>query len=60
VAKLDPNTRYIVHCTANHYVGRTNKALKSMQNMGFKHLYSLTGGFDAWAEADLPVSELSH
>ena len=59
VAKLDPNKRYIVHCTANHYIGRTNSALKSMQNFGFKHLYSLKGGYDAWKDAELPLTETS-
>ena len=59
VAKLDPNKRYIVHCTANHYIGRTNSALKSMQNLGFKHLYSLKGGYDAWKDAELPLTETS-
>jgi hypothetical protein len=34
-------------------VGRTNRALKSMQNLGFKHLYSLKGGYDAWKDAEL-------
>ena len=59
VAKLDPNKKYIVHCTANHYIGRTNRALKSMQTLGFKHLYSLKGGYDAWNEAELPLTETS-
>ena len=57
VAELDPNKKYIVHCTANHYVGRTNSALKSMQSLGFKHLYSLKGGYDAWKDAELPLTE---
>ena len=52
VAKLDRNKKYIVHCTANHYIGRTNRALKSMQKLGFKHLYSLKGGYDAWKDAE--------
>ncbi len=59
VAKLDPNKKYIVHCTAKHYIGRTNSALKSMQNLGFKHLYSLKGGYDAWKDAELPLTETS-
>jgi len=55
VAKLDPSKKYIVRCTKNHYVGRTNNALKQMQNLGFKHLYSLKGGYIAWKDADLPL-----
>jgi len=57
VAKMDPNKKYIVHCSANHYVGRTNSALKSMQNLGFTNLYSLKGGYDAWKDAGLPLTE---
>ena len=49
VAKLDPSKKYIVHCTSNHFIGRSNRALKSMQNLGFKHLYSLKGGYDGVA-----------
>ena len=59
VAKLDPNKEYIVHCTANHFIGRTNRALRSMQNLGFKHLYSLKGGYVAWKDAGLPMTETS-
>jgi len=59
LAKLDPNKKYIVHCTANHYVGRTNSALKSMQKLGFEHLYSLKGGYDAWKDAELPLAATS-
>ena len=57
LAKLDPNKRYIVHCSDNHYVGRSNRALKLMQDLGFKHLYSLEGGFSAWKDAKLPLTE---
>ncbi len=57
VAKLDPRKKYIVHCTSNHFIGRSSRALKSMQNLGFKHLYSLKGGYDAWRDAELPLTE---
>ena len=57
VTKLDPNKKYVVHCTKNHYFSRTNRALKSMQNLGFKHLYSLKGGYVAWKDAGLPLTE---
>ena len=59
VAKLDPIKKYIVHCSDNHYVGRSNRALKSMQDLGFKHLYSLKGGYSAWKAAELPLTETS-
>jgi rhodanese-related sulfurtransferase len=60
VAQLDPNKRYIVHCTRNPIGGRSNRALESMQNLGFKHLYSLEGGYVAWKDAELPLTETSN
>jgi rhodanese-related sulfurtransferase len=60
VAQLDPNKRYIVHCTKNPKGGRSGRALESMQKLGFKHLYSLEGGYVAWKDADLPLTEISN
>ncbi len=60
VAQLDPNKRYIVHCTKNPIDGRSSRALESMQTLGFKHLYSLEGGYVAWKDADLPLTETSN
>ena len=59
VATLDPNKKYIVHCTKNIVFGRTDRALMTMENMGFKHLYSLKGGYVAWKDANLPLTEKS-
>ncbi len=60
VANLDPNKKYIVHCAKNPAGGRSSRALESMQKMGFKHLYSLEGGFVAWKDAELPLTESSN
>ena len=60
VAKLDPDKLYVVHCSDNHYVGQSNRALKTMQDMGFRHLYSLRGGFSAWKDAKMPLTEWSN
>ena len=57
VAQLDPDKRYIVHCTKNPTGGRSGRALESMQELGFKNLYSLEGGYLAWKEAELPLTE---
>ena len=57
IAKLDPDKTYIVHCTKNPVGGRSGRALESMQALGFKNLYSLEGGYIAWQEADLPLTE---
>jgi rhodanese-related sulfurtransferase len=60
VAKLDPNNKYIVHCTKNIILGRTDRALRTMKRLGFKHLYNLKGGHVAWQEASLPLTETSN
>jgi rhodanese-related sulfurtransferase len=60
VANLDPNKKYIVHCAKNPSNGRSSRALESMQKLGFEHLYSLEGGFVAWKDAELPLTETSN
>ena len=60
VAGLDPNKKYIVHCAKNPSGGRSSRALESMQKLGFKNLYSLEGGFVAWKDAELPLTESSN
>ncbi len=60
VAVLDPNTTYIVHCTRNPAGGRSSRALETLQRLGFKQLYSLEGGYVAWKDAELPLTEPSN
>jgi rhodanese-related sulfurtransferase len=57
VAKLDKEKTYLVHCTRNPGNGRSSRALETMQSLGFKNLYSLEGGYVAWKEAELPLTE---
>jgi len=57
VVALDPNKTYIVHCTKNPADGRSERALETLQSLGFKHLYSLEGGYVAWQDAELPLTE---
>jgi rhodanese-related sulfurtransferase len=57
VVALDPNKTYIVHCTKNPADGRSERALETLQSLGFKHLYSLEGGYVAWEDAELPLTE---
>ncbi len=59
IAQLDRNKTYIVHCTKNPIGGRSGQALESMQKLGFTHLYSLEGGYLAWKDAGLPLTEKS-
>jgi rhodanese-related sulfurtransferase len=60
VVALDPNKTYIVHCTKNPAGGRSSRALETLQSLGFKHLYSLEGGYVAWEDAELPLTESSN
>ena len=57
VEALDPDKTYIVHCTKNPAGGRSSRALETLQSLGFKRLYSLQGGYVAWHEADLPLTQ---
>lgn len=56
-AALDKNATYIVHCTKNPSDGRSSRALQILQELGFKNLYGLEGGYIAWKEAELPLTE---
>jgi rhodanese-related sulfurtransferase len=58
-AELDKNKTYIVHCTKNPEGGRSSRALTTLQSLGFKNLYSMEGGYIAWQEAELPLTENS-
>ena len=57
VVALDPDKTYIVHCTKNPADGRSDRALETLQSLGFKNLYSLEGGYVAWKDAELPLTE---
>jgi phage shock protein E len=54
VAKLDKNKTYLVHCAAG---GRSARACKKMDQLGFKKLYNLEGGMGAWEKAGKPVEK---
>ncbi|MDX1405039.1 MAG: rhodanese-like domain-containing protein [Woeseiaceae bacterium] len=60
LASLDKDKTYLVHCTRNPQNGRSSRALEAMQSLGFKHLKSLEGGYLAWKEADLPLTEVAN
>ncbi len=57
VAGLDKDRTYLVHCTANPVDGRSSRAMETLQSLGFRNLYSLEGGYIAWKEAELPLTE---
>ena len=57
VAGLNRNKTYLVHCTRNPENGRSARALETLRSLGFTSLYSLEGGYVAWKEAELPLTE---
>ena len=57
VAGLDKDKTYLVHCTRNPADGRSARALETLQELGFRNLYNLEGGYIAWKEAELPLTE---
>jgi rhodanese-related sulfurtransferase len=52
LAGLDRNQPYLVPCAGG---GRSAKALATFQQLGFKEVFNLDGGFEAWEKAGLPV-----
>jgi rhodanese-related sulfurtransferase len=54
VAKLNKNKTYLVHCASG---GRSARACKKMDALGFKKLYNLEGGMGAWEKAGKPVEK---
>lgn len=54
VAKLDKDKTYLVHCASG---GRSARACKVMERVGFKKLYNLEGGMTAWENAGKPVEK---
>ena len=60
VVAFDSNKIYIVHCTKNPAGGRSSRALETLKSLGFTHLYSLEGGYVAWKDAELPLTDSSN
>lgn len=54
ISKLDKNKTYFLYCAAG---GRSGKTADMMEEMGFKKIYNLMGGIDAWQEEKLPVEK---
>ena len=45
VSQLDKEKMVLVYCASG---GRSRSAMKKMKDMGFKTIYNLSGGFNAW------------
>jgi rhodanese-related sulfurtransferase len=54
IARLDRNKPYFLYCYSG---GRSTLAAKAMRKLGFKEIYELDGGIEAWIEAKLPVTK---
>lgn len=54
VAKLDKDKVYLVNCAVG---GRSAKACQRMEQLNFKTLYNLQGGYKAWDKAGKPTEK---
>ena len=54
LAKLDKTQPTLVHCQAG---GRSMRALKVFEKLGFEHLIHLDEGFGGWEAAGKPVEK---
>lgn len=54
LAKLDKTQPTLVHCQAG---GRSMRALKTFEKLGFKNLIHLDEGFGGWEAAGKPVEK---
>lgn len=52
-ALAEPSRRMVLYCRTG---GRSALAADSLRQLGFTDVCSLAGGFEAWRNADLPVS----
>ncbi len=52
--ELEPDRRVILHCAAG---SRSALAADTLQQMGYRNVAHLDGGFRAWKEAGQPVKE---
>jgi len=52
VNELDSSQEYIIHCRSG---ARSAKAIRQLQQIGFKKLKNLAGGINAWADVDPTV-----
>lgn len=54
VAKLDKNKPVFVYCASG---GRSGSASEVLEELGFKKIYDLKGGMNAWVKAGKPISK---
>lgn len=54
IHNLNKNKTYLLYCRSG---SRTRKAADQMQKAGFKKVYMLEGGINAWKEAGNPIEK---
>jgi rhodanese-related sulfurtransferase len=52
IESLDKEKTYFVYCAKG---GRSSKAYAIMKASGFKNVYDMDGGYEAWDDAGFPV-----
>jgi hydroxyacylglutathione hydrolase len=53
---LDPDRPVAVHCKGGY---RSAIAASLLRRAGFQRVVNVTGGFDAWSAAGLPVAQVA-
>ncbi len=53
LAQLDKNKTYLLHCKSG---GRSRNVFSAMQNSGFREVYELQNGINAWVSGGFPTS----
>jgi rhodanese-related sulfurtransferase len=54
IGEFDKTFTYIVYCQTGY---RSNLACKIMEELGFKYVINITGGYVAWTAEGLPVEK---
>jgi phage shock protein E len=49
---VQPDDHIVVYCQSGH---RSNIAAETLADLGYKHVYNVTGSMNAWTEAGFPV-----
>lgn len=47
-----PNEHIVVYCQSGH---RSNIAAETLADLGYRHVYNVSGSMNAWTEAGFPV-----
>ncbi len=53
INSLNKNKTYLIHCASG---GRSGNTFTMMQTMGFREVYNMLGGMNAWSSASLPTT----